>query len=74
MSRAMSLSLTEAEVQSTCDAAQIRISAIEPLPVVGTHVVCRTSEGATELRAKLGKHLIEGKVKRFAFYRAPSSW
>lgn len=74
MSRAMNLSLSEAEVQSACDAANIRISAIEPLPQLGTHVVCRTSEGADELRAKLGKHLIEGKVKRYAFYRIPSSW
>ena len=74
MSRAMNLSLTEAEVQSACDAAQIRISAIEPLPMVGTHVVCRTSEGATQLRARLGKHLIEGKVNRFPYYRAPGSW
>ncbi|MDT9011836.1 MAG: hypothetical protein RL671_2375 [Pseudomonadota bacterium] len=74
MSRAMNLSLTEAEVQSICDAAKIRISAIEPLPIAGTHVVCRTSEGAEELRKKLSKHLIEGKVKRFAFYRVSSSW
>ena len=74
MSRAMNLSLSEAEVQSACAAAKVAISAIEPLPTAGTHVVCRTSEGADILRANLGKHLIEGKVKRFAFYRMPSSW
>ncbi|MEY4238686.1 MAG: hypothetical protein RL339_1287 [Pseudomonadota bacterium] len=74
MSRAMNLSLSEAEVTTACEKANIRISAIEPLPQAGTHVVCRTIEGADELRAKLGKHLIEGKVKRFAFYRMPSSW
>ena len=70
----MNLSLSEAEVQSACAQAGIRISAIEPLPQSGTHVVCLTSEGADALRLKLGKHLIEGKVKRFAFYRIPSSW
>lgn len=74
MSRAMNFSLSEAEVQNACAQAQIRISAIEPLPQAGTHVVCVTSEGADALRKKLGKHLIEGKVKRFAFYRIPSSW
>jgi hypothetical protein len=74
MSRAMNFALSEAEVQTACAAAKIKISAIEPLPQSGTHVVCLTSEGADALRAKLGKHLIEGKVKRFAFYRIPSSW
>jgi hypothetical protein len=70
----MNLSLSEAEVKTACEKAKIIISAIEPLPQSGTHVVCRTAEGAEALRAKLGKHLIEGKVKRFAFYRIPSSW
>jgi hypothetical protein len=74
MSRAMNLSLSEADVRAACVSASIAISAIEPLPTVGTHVVCVTSEGADALREKLGKHLIEGKVKRFAFYRVPSSW
>lgn len=74
MSRAMNLTLGEAEVQTACDEAGIRISAIEPLPHSGTHVVCRTIEGADALRAKLGKHLIEGRVKRFAFYRIASAW
>lgn len=74
MSRAMNLALSEAEVQAACAQANIQISAIEPLPQAGTHVVCVTGEGADALRAKLGKHLIAGKVKRFAFYRMPSSW
>ena len=74
MSRAMNLALSEAEVKQVCDKANIQISAIEPLPQAGTHVVCRTAEGAEALRTKLHKHLIEGKVKRFAFYRIPSSW
>ncbi|MFN5903406.1 MAG: hypothetical protein ACK439_10645 [Novosphingobium sp.] len=70
----MNLSLTEDEVRTACDKAAVRISAIEPLPVVGTHVVCVTSEGAELLRQTLGQHLILTKVKRFAFYRVPSSW
>ncbi|MBK6801758.1 hypothetical protein [Novosphingobium sp.] len=74
MSRAMNLTLAEAEVKSTCAAMAIRISAIEVLPGGGTHVVCVTSEGAEALRDKLASRIIEGKVKRFAFYRSPSSW
>lgn len=74
MSRAMNLSLSEAEVQAACRKGDIVISAIEPLPGTGTHVVCRTSEGADALRDALGQHLIAGKVKRYAFYRIPSSW
>jgi hypothetical protein len=74
MSRAMNLSLSEAEVQTACLKADIIISAIEPLPGTGTHVVCRTSEGADALREQFAKHLIPGKVKRYAFYRIPSSW
>lgn len=70
----MNLALSEAEIKTVCEKANILISAIEPLPQSGTHVVCKTAEGAEALRAKLGKHLIEGKVKRFAFYRMPSSW
>lgn len=70
----MNLALTEDEVKAACTKGAIAISAIEPLPGTGTHVVCVTSEGAQALREKLGKHLIETKVKRFAFYRVPSSW
>ena len=74
MSRAMNLSLTEEEVLAECKNRNVIVSAIEPLPVTGTHLVCRTIEGADEIRHRLKKHLIEGKVKRFGFYRQPSSW
>jgi transposase len=70
----MNLALTEAEVLAECKARNVIASAIEPLPVTGTHLVCRTIEGADEIRHRLKKHLIEGKVKRFGFYRQPSSW
>ncbi len=74
MSRAMNLALSEGEITTKCKDLGISISAIEPLPTTGTHLVCTTSEGADEIRRKLKKHLIEGKVKRFPFYRVPSSW
>lgn len=74
MSRAMNLTLPEAEVQASCEASGVRISDIESLPTGGTHLVCVTSEGAEEMRQKLGGFLITKTVRRFPFYRARSPW
>lgn len=71
MSRAMNINLPEPEVRGACDNAAIAISAIEVLPSGGTHLVCRTIEGADDARKKFKKNLIEGRVKRFAFYWVP---
>ena len=68
MSRAMNLSLPEAEVAAQCQSANVAISAIETLPSGGTHLVCLIGDGADEMRVRLKKHLIEGRVKRFAYY------
>ena len=68
MSRAMNLALPEAEVAALCKSAGVTVSAIETLPSGGTHLVCVTGEGADEMRRRLKKHLIEGRVKRFAYY------
>ena len=68
MSRAMNLTLAEADVIKQCQAAGVAISAIEVLPDGGTHLVCTTSGGAGEARHKFRRHLIAGRVKRFAFY------
>lgn len=69
MSRAMNLTLTEAEVRERCTEYGVSISAIEPLLSGGTHLVCTTGEGAVEMRLKLADHLIVGAVRRIAFYR-----
>ena len=71
MSRAMNINLPEPEVRAACDNAAIAISAIEVLPSGGTHLVCKTIEGADDARKKFKKNLIEGRVKRFAFYWVP---
>lgn len=63
----MNLALTEAEVTAHCDKADVAISAIEPLPAGGTHLVTVTGDGAAIMRRVFAKHLIEGRVKRFAF-------
>lgn len=70
MSRAMNISLPEAQVAAMCEKAGVRISDIETLPAGGTHLVCVTSEGAEEMRHQSKGHLIEGPVKRFPFYHA----
>jgi len=74
MSRAMNLTLAEADVLAKCLEAGVSISATEELPSGGTHLVCRTSEGADEMRHKFRTKIIPGKVPRFAFYRMSSSW
>lgn len=73
MSRAINLALPQAEVVAWCETSGVAISAIEPLPSGGTHVVCKTGEGADEVRLVLDRHVILTPEKRFAFYRAPQS-
>jgi hypothetical protein len=70
MSRAMNLSLSEAQVRTLCGKSCVSISAMEPLPQGGCHLVCTTGAGADEIGLELKKYLITTPVKRFAFYRA----
>ncbi len=71
MSRAMNVKLAEADVAARCKTAGVSISAIETLPGGGTHLVCRTTEGAEQMRGILGKQMITGRVKRFAYFNVP---
>ena len=71
MSRAMNLALPLAEVTAACLDAGVDISAIEILPSGGTHLVCKCGIGAEEMRTRLKRHVITGRVTRFAFYSAP---
>ncbi len=68
MSRAIDFKLTEAEVVSRCVAAGVDISAIEPLPWGGTHLVCVTSNGAEILRSLHDSEILTGKQKRSPFF------
>jgi len=74
MSRALNLRLPEGDVRAHCLAAGISISAIEPLPAGGTHLVCMTGEGVDEMRQRFSHHLIAGAVRRFPFYGAKRLW
>lgn len=75
MSRAMNLNMSETQVTARCLKADvsISISAIEPLPTGGTHLVCTTAAGAEEMRHLLKKHVIAQKVERFDFFRVPET-
>jgi hypothetical protein len=68
MSRAIDFALTEDEVTSRCAAAEVGISAIEPLPRGGTHLVCSTASGAAKLRGLYGKEILNGPQKRSPFF------
>jgi hypothetical protein len=68
MSRAINTTLKQDQVSALCNKAGVSISDIEALPCGGTHLVCTTSEGAEEMRHQLKRNLIEGKVKRYAFF------
>ena len=70
MSRAINFKLPEEKVRKRCDDRGVSISAIEPLPSGGTHLVCKTIEGADEMRLTFKNHIIQGAVPRFPFFRA----
>jgi hypothetical protein len=70
----MNIALPQAEVAALCARAEVAISAIEPLPSGGTHLVCTRGEGAEEMRRQLREHIVEGVVKRFPFYRSRGPW
>ena len=64
MSRAINLSLAEADVVSRCLTARVGVSAIEPLPHGGVRLVCMSVDGADLMRRKLKSHIIKGEVRR----------
>jgi hypothetical protein len=68
MSRAINLSLPEAEVKTRCEDAGISISAIEPLPAGGTRLVCTTDDGAEKFRRKHKDAILSSRQKRSPFF------
>ena len=64
MTRAINLSLTEADVIARCSTAQVGVSAIERLPQGGVRLVCMSGYGAELIKRKLKSHIIKGDVTR----------
>jgi hypothetical protein len=74
MSRVLHLKLSEADVVTRCQSANVGISAIESLPGGGTRLVCMSSDGASQMKRKLKSHLIAGEVTRSAFRPSSPLW
>ena len=74
MSRALYLSMEEADVISKCNANSVGISAIERLPKSGVRLVCMSVNGAEVMRTKLKSHLIQGTVERVKFRPSNRMW
>lgn len=64
MTRAINLSMGEADVIAHCQSESVGVSAIERLPQGGVRLVCMSGHGAELIRRKLKSHIIKGAVKR----------
>lgn len=64
MTRAINLSMKEADVIARCLTERVGVSAIERLPKGGVRLVCMSVHGADLIRLKLKSHIIEGDVTR----------
>lgn len=64
MTRAINLSMNEADVLARCLTERVGVSAIERLPQGGIRLVCMSMNGAELIRLKLKSHIIKGDVKR----------
>jgi hypothetical protein len=64
MSRALFVSLDEAQVVARCHSEKVGISAIEGLPAGGVRFVCMSSDGAATMKRKLKSHLLGEEVSR----------
>jgi hypothetical protein len=67
MSRAINLSVTQAEVAAMCTRHKIAISAIEALPSGGTRVVLNTADDTSVIAKAFRTSIITGPVARTAF-------
>ena len=74
MSRAIYLSMNEAEVVQKCESEQVGISAIELLPNAGVRLVCMSVHGAEVMRTKLKSRLIKGAKERFKIRPTSPLW
>ena len=66
-SRAINLSMDEADVSTMCAKFGLTISSIETLLSGGTRVVLQSSEEAAQLKRKLKTKVLQGAVSREAW-------
>lgn len=64
MSRAMFVTLDEAQVIARCNSEKVGISAIEALPQGGVRLVCMSGDDAVRMRKKFKAHLLPDSAVR----------
>lgn len=74
MSRAINLTMTEAQIVHHCRETGIGISALETLPDGGVRLVCMSSYGAAQIRMKLKSRIMGGDVRRKRFKPIRPLW
>jgi len=74
VSRAINLSMTEAEILRHCQDKEIAVSALEALPDGGVRLVCMSGYGAAQIRSKLKGQIIEGEARRERFRPVHPLW
>jgi len=68
-SRAMNVSIAQADVEALCRKHAASISAIETLHSGGTRVVLQNNQGAETMRKAFGKKVMAGAVVRTPWVR-----
>lgn len=61
-SRSVNLAMPELEAKDFCRAHGVAFFATRCLDVGGTQILCKTEEGAVELRARLYSHALAGQA------------
>ena len=74
MSRAMFLSMEEADVINKCNAEGVGISATERLPGTGTRLVCMSVDGAEKMRTKLKSKVMKVEATRHRIRPSRPLW
>ena len=74
MTRAVLLSMAQAEVRAKCLAANVGVSTIERLVDGGVRLVCMSGNGAEVIRKKLKSRLIKGEAVRERYRPITPMW
>ena len=74
MNRVINLPLDEGVVLIRCLSEKVGVSALERLPGGGVRLVCTSSEGATLIRRKLKRYVMEEDVKRERHRPPTGTW
>jgi hypothetical protein len=74
MTRVVHLNLDEGVVVIRCMSENVGVSAIERLPGGGVRLVCKSAEGATRIRTKLHRYVIDADVTRERHRPATPLW